>query len=378
MRRLLKWFLLLNKRLYKRISFILILLLIPALVLSYRTTAEEDSGVITIALAQAGDDAMAFGVMESLIENTKLIRFLASETPQAATELVTKGSADAAWIFPEDMQEKVCRFIATRKGKDAFIRVVEGESTVPLILAREELSGAVFACCSEALYMTYIRGNVPELDGASDEELIQFYRTATTDDRLFDYALIESSQRPQEAEDANYLLTPVRGLLAVVAVLGALAASMYYMRDDCIGTFSWIPERKRPLVEFGYQMICVLNVATVILIALTLSGLSNALGREVAILFLYAVCTSLFSMTVRRLCGRLIVLGTVLPLLIVVMLVVCPVLFDLGPLRTAQYLFPPTYYINAQYSDRYLVLMVVYGIALLPVYYLSGKVLHRR
>jgi len=81
---------------------------------------------------------------------------------------------------------------------------------------------------------------------------------------------------------------------------------------------------------------------------------------------------------VRRLCGKLAVLGTVLPLLIVVRLVVCPVFFDLGALRQVQYLFPPTYYINAQYSDRSLVLMGLYSIALLLIYCLSGRLLHRK
>ena len=67
-----------------------------------------------------------------------------------------------------------------------------------------------------------------------------------------------------------------------------------------------------------------------------------------------------------------------LPLLIVVMLVVCPVFFDLGALRALQYLFPPTYYINASTSNRFLVLMVVYALALLVVYILSGKLLKRK
>lgn len=378
MKRLLKWFLLLNKRLYKKLSFILILLLIPVLVFSYSNVAQEDSGVLTIALAQMGDDAMATGVIQDLLEENSLVRFLDCETPQQAKERVAEGDADAAWIFPEDMEDKVYRFVANVSRKNAFIQVVERDSSVPVILAREKLSGAMYANCSKAMFISYIRKNVPELSHKTDAELETHYNAISVDGDFFQFALMESSEASQEAQNANYLLTPVRGLLAVVTVLSGLATAMYYMHDDRAGTFSWIPERRKGAVEFGCQMICVLNVSAVILIALGLSDLATSLGREVLILLMYAICTALFCMMVRRLCGKLAVLGTVLPLLIVVMLVVCPVFFDLGMLRSFQYIFPPTYYINAQYSDYYLALMAIYGCALWLVYYLTGKVLHRK
>ena len=125
-------------------------------------------------------------------------------------------------------------------------------------------------------------------------------------------------------------------------------------------------------------MIAVVNVAAVALIALIWAGLAVDLGRELLTLVLYALSVSSFCMTVRRLFQSLAAVGTALPLLIVVMLVVCPVFFDLGQLRALQYLFPPTYYINAAVSDRFLLLMAGYSLALLAVYTLSGKLLHKR
>lgn len=377
MKRIAKWFLLLNKRLYKKLSFILILLLIPVLVFSYSNVAREDSGVMTIALAQVGEDAMATGVINDLLEEGSLIRFLDCATPQEAKDLVAEGEADAAWIFPQDMEEKVYRFVANATRKNAFIQVIERESTVPVILAREKLSGAMYANCSRAMFISFIRSNVPELSNKTDEELEKHYEAISVDGDFFQFALMESSQASQAPQEANYLLTPVRGLLAVVTVLSGLATAMYYIHDEKAGTFSWIPEGRKGWVEFGCQMICVLNVSAVILLALGLSGLAASMGREVLMLLLYAICTALFCMTVRRLCGKLAVLGTVLPLLVVVMIVICPIFFDLGMLRIWQYFFPPTYYINAQNSDYYLILMGVYGIALWLVYFLTGKLQHR-
>lgn len=372
-----KWLLLLNKRLYKKITFILILTLIPLLVLGYGITAQDESGVISIALAQEGDDLLARAVMEDLKENTNLIRFIFCDTPEEAEKLIRDGKADAAWIFAENMEEKVYQFVQNPARKNAFVRVVEREASIPMKLAREKLSGTVFGHCSSIFYVQYIRNNAPELDGLTDEELMQFYDDFAKDVKLFEFAYLEGDGGAEDAENANYLLTPVRGMLAVIVVLGGLAAAMYYIRDDRAGTFALVPQKNRAAVEFACQVIAVLNVAVVALIAMGLAGLVDSLGRELLILLLYAVCVSLFCMTVRRLCGNLAAVGTALPLLIVVMLVICPVFFDLGALRAMQYLFPPTYYINAATSDRFLLLMGVYATGLWAVYALSGKLLRR-
>lgn len=378
MKRMGKWLLMMNKRLYKKITFLLILLLIPVMVLGYGIAAKEESGVLTIALAQEGSDPMAQAVMADLMEDNSLIRFVSCETPDEAKKLISDTKADAAWIFAADMTDRVCKFVQNPARRNAFVWVIEQDATIPLRLAREKLSGTVFGHCSPTFYLEYIRANVPELDGLSDGELLEFYNNFAEDAKLFEFAYLEGEGGVEDIRQANYLLTPVRGLLAVIMVLSGLAAAMYWIQDDRAGTFSLVPQRSKAAVEFGCQMIAVLNIATVALIALILAGLTAELGRELVILIMYAVSVSLFCMTVRRLCQSLAIVGTALPLLIVVMLVVCPVFFDLGALRAVQYLFPPTYYINAAVSDRFLLLMGAYSLALLAIYALSGKLLHRR
>lgn len=378
MKRMGKWLLMMNKRLYKKITFLLILLLIPVMVLGYGIAAKEESGVLTIALAQEGSDPMAQAVMADLMEDNSLIRFVSCETPDEAKKLISDTKADAAWIFAADMTDRVCKFVQNPARRNAFVWVIEQDATIPLRLAREKLSGTVFGHCSPTFYLEYIRANVPELDGLSDGELLEFYNNFAEDAKLFEFAYLEGEGGVEDIRQANYLLTPVRGLLAVIMVLSGLAAAMYWIQDDRAGTFSLVPQRSKAAVEFGCQMIAVLNIATVALIALILAGLTAELGRELVILIMYAVSVSLFCMTVRRLCQSLAIVGTALPLLIVVMLVVCPVFFDLGALRAVQYLFPPTYYINAVVSDRFLLLMGVYSLILLGAYVLTGKLLHRR
>lgn len=377
MARLIRWYGLLTKRLFKRPTFIAILLLIPALVLGYSAVAAEDSGVVTVALAQEdNEDAMASAVTEKLMDNSNLIRFISCISPEEAEHQVLIGKADAAWIFEANMEKKVYKFVSSRSAWDAFVRVVERESNISVMLTREKLSGAIFDCCSEVLYLQYIRENVREMDGVSDEELLRYYNAVTLNGELFDFSYTDDSAKDDPAK--NYLMTPVRGMLAVVIVLCGLATAMYYIQDQQSGTFAWMAERKRPLAELGCQMISVVNISFVALISLAVIGQTVDLGRELAVMALYAPCTAVFSMTVRRLIGGMRGLGTLLPLLVVVMFVVCPVFFDLSMLRVLQYCFPPTYFINAAYNDKFLLYMSLYTIALGSVYFLLGKVLKRK
>ena len=378
MKKIVKWFLLMHKRLYKKVTFLLILVLIPMLVMSYRAVARDESGLLTVALACKGEDATAAEMMQELKDGSDLIRFVICDDPQTAEAMVIHQEADAAWIFDDDLEDAIYRFATKPLRKNAFVQILEGESTIPMKLIREKLSGVIFARTSRAYYLDYLRQNVPEVKDVPDETLLQYYDDFASEATFFEFAYLDGGSREETTESTGYLLSPVRGMLAVVIVLGGLAAAMYYMQDETRGTFSLVPQNKKSLVEFGCQVITVGNVSSVALIALVASGLVGSIGRELLLLVLYTLSTALFCMTMRRLWRRVGVLGALLPVLVVGMLVICPVFFDLAVLRQFQYLFPPTYYINAVNSNYYLGLLGIYIVALLGIYTLLGKLLRRQ
>lgn len=366
MKRMLRWGLLLWKRLYKKLTFVALLAIIPALVLGYGMVSREDSGIVTIALASEANtvEPLTRTVWNELLES-QVMRCIECDSPEDARTLVLQGDADVAWIFAEDLEAKIYDFAAHRTRKNAFVTILEPENRVALKLVREVLSGVLFPHCSEALYLTYIRENAPELDGISDEQLLEYYRNMDFSEGLFVFTDLEGNVT--EKNETDYLLTPVRGMLAVLIVLSGLAAAMYYIRDMEQGTFAWIPRHRQGWVELGCQLISLVNVAAVVLISLALTEQTMSLGRELAVAGLYCLCVAAFAMLVRRLTLGIRGLGVITPLLVVMMLAVCPVFFDVGALRNAQLLFPPTYYVNAAYNGNYLGYMAVYtaGVLLL-------------
>lgn len=370
MRKPFLWLWMLTKRLYKKITFVAILVLIPVLVLGYSLTTQEDSGMLTVALAREDTDATALSLLASLDESSQLLRFEDCESPEKAEELVRAGKADAAWILHRDLSDKIAKFVKSPTERNAFITVLVREDDIAQRLAREKLSGAAFSLCARVVYLDYIRQNVPGLEHLSQEQLLEYYENTFVSGDLF--AFDETDAAMANAQTTHYLTAPIRGLLAVVIALCGLATSMYYMEDQRRGTFGWLSQPRQALAELGCQIVSLVQVSVMALLALILSGLAAGLGRELLVLVLYCLCIASFSALLRRICGNLRVLGTLLPLLVVVMLVVCPVFFDLGQLRTAQYLLPPTYYINGVYSNTYLLYMLLHTAVTSSLYWLLG------
>lgn len=353
-----KWCLLFLKRLYHKPIFLALLLLIPLLTFGYSSLSREDSGILTVAVAQKDSaDAFATKLIADLCESSQLIRFTLCETAEEAEELVTYGKVDSAWIFDEDLENKVAAFVAKPERRNAFISVIEREQSMFLTLTREKLSGFVFTYLSPEFYLQYIRENLPQLKDMTDAELLQQYESVSLNDELFTYAARESAPKEQ-----NYLLTPVRGLLAIVTILCGMAAAMFYVEDTQTGLFSRIPMKNLPAMELLCQLIAVGNVALVATVAMLISGLGADFLREIGLLLLFVPCVSLFCMLLRRILRGTIALGVAAPLIAIITLCACPVFLDLAQLRTFSLILPATYAIRGAYNPMYLLYMAIHTV----------------
>ncbi len=377
MKRIFTWFVLLNKRLYKKITFLCILLLIPLLVGTFQLVARQPSGVASVVLAcYEPQDPLCRELVDSLKRDTRIISFQ-EDTPENAKILVSAGKADGAWIFPKDMKACLQAFVAGESGKRSFVQVIEREATVVMGLARERLSGVLFEEAVREVYLRSVREHAPMAADRSDEELLTYLHNANVTGQLFEFYDIYGNQKD---EAGNYLTAPLRGLLAVVAAIGSAVTAMYYQKDKENGIFSLLPERYIVLGEFGYQMVSAWNIMAVVLFALVLSGLSVNIFLELALFVLYSICCSIFGMLLRLIFGGGKWLAVWLPVISLLMLVICPVFFDAAAMQKLQFAFPPTYYITGAYNYSYLTYCLCYtgGLFLLCGIIAAGKRLRRQ
>ncbi|MBQ7118890.1 MAG: ABC transporter permease [Oscillospiraceae bacterium] len=374
MKRTFYWFSLLNKRLYKKPVFIVILALIPLLMFSFGIAAQGDSGLIHITLARTDkNDALSQDITTGLLERNGLILFTESSSPEEALDMVKSGKADAAWVFPDDTAGKVEAFSANASKSNYVVDVFQREETIPLRLSREVLSSEVFEHCSRNMYINYIRKNIEGLNSVADSDLYKHYDEFEKDTELFQFSDTENTAL---SNSKNYLLSPLRGLLSVIVLLCGLAATMFFMQDKKSGTFSLIPEHKLPMVGFICQLIAILNVGIVMLISLFVSGLSVSFLREIAMLILFCISCASFCSILHFFVRDIKFLGALIPLIIILSIAICPVFFDFNSVHLIQQLFPPTHYINAVYDNTALLFSAIYCGASFALFLLFSK-LHR-
>ena len=375
LKRMFMWPLMLSKRLYKKKTFIFILVLIPLLVVLFSTMAGEDSGVVTIVLAREDpEDPISSQIVQELTHQSPVIRYIEAATPERAVELVRTGQADGAWIFPDELQKHIDDFAAGKSSADGVIRVVEREGNVVLNLTHERLSGIIFEYCARSLYLSELREQAPEMEALSDQELLKYYEQAGPPEKLFSFVDIDGAD---VANTTSYLTSPLRGILAVVAVLCCIVTGMYYQEDLERGNFAWLPEKHRGMAEIGYQMVSAVNILAAVLLALVLSGSSAAWWKEALLFLLYSLCCALFGGCMRVLFGGKRLLGALIPVLSVIMLVICPVFFDFFVARQLQFIFPPTYYIVGVYHNRYILYLALYDLVLLGIF-AGGTLVQRK
>lgn len=368
LKRILTWGFLLTKRIYKKPAFLIILILIPLVAFSLSLIVKEDSGFVTIAICdESKGDELNTEIIKNITEDSSLIRFINVESSERGRELVLMGKADALWIFPDDLKEAVDKFTDKPIKQNAFMEIFQKEETMFLKVSREKLTGAFFQSLSKSSYISYLRSTTPELSHLSDEELLRHYFDASSVTNLFNFEDLDSPNSATQ-EEQSYLIAPLRGLMAVLTVLSGLATSLFFMKDKTSGLFSWVPIKLHAAVEFSYQLISVVSISLAVSASLLIAGVYEGFLRETLSIIVLALSTSTFCMLVRILSKKLRTLSILLPLLVIIMITMCPVFFSFKVARLLKFLFPPTYYLSSISSPVYLLYGLIYVLVTAVIY----------
>ncbi len=356
-----------HKRFYYKKGFLALLLLIPVIGLALGLTAKMDSGIMTVALASEDDDTVARDLIDTLLCDHGVVRFVEANTAADAVSLVERGRADAAWIFSADLAAVSDRFAEKQTARNAIVHIVQREEGILQMLLREKLCGVLYPHVSERYYLQFVRKTLAEagVDAPDEGTLIAYFDAQTPEGaELFDFHFTET------AVDAGgaILTAPLRGLLSVMVVLSALAVSMFYKMDTKNGVFTGFSKASMPFFTLGYHFAAVFDVGIAMLLSLYAAGMCTALWTELIYLVLFTLAASLFAMILERVCKKLALLAALTPLLTLGMIVICPVFFTVYALGFLPYLFPPQYYIMGMAGAMSVVPMLGY-IAVLGALY---------
>ena len=356
-KRLCLWYVLLTKRLLKQRVFPAILLLIPLIACAMHFMPAHDGGILAVAVARLGEDAFSADTVARLTAGESVIQYLLFDTEEEAVRALQAGRADAAWIFRADAGLQAARFAAGRSTEGA-VKILEREENVALTLSHECLFIAMYPYISYGAYSDFLSDLSPGVE-MDEAERDRYYDSKTKKNSLIDYYYVDGTRQA-----ASTLLTaPVRGLLAMVVLLAALASAMIACREERRGVFEHLSGGRRAFVPMLCHFAAIVPTAAASLAAIRLGGLWTDWKRELLTMALYVLSVAAFCEILRILCRSEVTLGALLPILITLMLVLCPVFLHIDRLHAVQYSLPPFYYLNAVLNSRFLPKFALYDLA---------------
>lgn len=354
------WYFMYNKRLLHKVSFIILLCLIPALVpLSYSIMSSGDTNMLHIMLYARDDDPASARAIETLTQSDGIIKYSICSTEGEARSAVRNHKADAAWIFHEDFGTKLDQYTA-KAYDDSMISVILREDSVPLQISREILYGSFYADLSYSLYRNFLLDGWVSGDAVSETE---FRDTYSSVQRTGNIVNVKTLNDEVKRIHTNYLTAPIRGLLCLMVVLCTAAAAMYYLQDKTENKYAWLPPRKRLLPAFASCLSAAVLSATAVFIALQVSGISVGFGRELLAMLLFVLSSTAFCLVLCTLFRSPGNLGATLPGIIIAMLVLSPVFFSGKGMQLVRVLLPTHYYLYSVYDSSYFIQSVIYCIS---------------
>ena len=363
--RMITWYLMLTKRLIKKIGFMIILFMIPVFALVFRHYSKENTGgFLRIALAtENGSEELAEEIMEKVNEESMVFQFLICETPKEARRKVDTAQADAAWIIEDNLSGKLADI--GKGSEQTLVKVYEKKESSFLKLAREKIFVAIYPHIAYTIYENYVRNELLPGEELDQDILRQYYEVVDEQDGFVEFDSLNSDQK--SADEVNYLTATLRGLLMIMMLLAGIASTMYFLKDDENGVYSWVAGSKKIFVSWGNNIAALMLAGIFVTLALVFSGNYTTFLRESTAMLLFVFMASAFCSILGVLFRSVKMLCIVLPTVLVVCIVFCPIFINLY--FPSQQLLPPYLYLFAINEVEQLKWMLLYCVIAYPMGY---------
>lgn len=362
MTRIVTWFLLSCKRYGKRLSFLLILLLLPLGMAVLGALQKENPQEIRIALfVQNGQEGeLGERLVQALTGRTDddgMFRFYLSQDEQQLKDDVVSRRAECGYVIEEDLQGRLDRGSYKRA-----ITVYASPSTVTAELSTEVVFSVMMELYNRDLLEHYVMegeafelmgepGNPARKDAAEKAGQLYDAWIASGETFHFTYASPDDSGTADIAASAAApSVFPVRGLVAVCLFVIGLYGMVITGTDERKGLFLPLPYRDRIPCRIACMAGPVCMAAVSGLLAIWLGGSSQGFLKELAAMGGYLVLVVAFSFVFGTVCKSPQVLCCLIPFFLIGSLLFCPVILDAGQVfpafRTIGKLFLPYYYLR--------------------------------
>ena len=346
------WILLMTKRLMKKPSFIIILVLLPVILVMYRFIITEDDATIRACIyVPEGSEEFTTKLADDLVTADFQAKFYLVDSEDDLYSDVIAGRAEVGYILPKDIRE---RFLT--KNWDGAVTMVVSDSSQMAPFVNEFVTVVIYTDMMEEYITDYLvnRSGLTFEDGDIRPLIRESLRKHAGSGSQFDisyrdYYKNEEVSR-EEVMSENYLMKPIRGTVALFVLLAGLAGLVFWFQDNAEGRFKVMSHEKRPVINYGSLLLPTALSAIVGMICIIIAGLCGNIFYELLTMLLYVIFVTGVCEIIRVIVPNVNAVCAAIPILAIASYLCCPILIDLKKvLPVVSYLrkiLPPDYYLE--------------------------------
>lgn len=340
------WFMLSCKRQLKNKPFLVILFLLPICLFAMKQAERKDTGKIMIAVYT---EEAGFGqeLIERLKMQTGMFEFYQCTDQKELEAEVASNRAECGYVLTADLEKKL-----NEQNLKRLINVYSSPSTVAAKLSQE----VVFSCLLEAygsrILDQFIADNQNFVDLPQEKvrkelqnQFEHYYKNGST----FSFAYETLSAKAINQVNAN-ISFPIRGVAAVYLMVTGLFGAVTLKQDEKKGLFIRVPQKLKLGCKLAVLFASVFLAGAAVFVSLILTGDWTTVSYEAGVLLLYIIVVVAFSYLCNVIIKNSISLCTLIPFLIIVSLVFCPIFIDvtkwMPKVQVFRYLLVPYYYLS--------------------------------
>lgn len=350
MKRAFIWCYIFGKRQLKRAStlVILIAMLLLTIALSAMSKTMTASVDIGFYIPDNEGSTVMTNIKNGLISHEGIINFISYSSAETLADDVMSGTVQCGYIFDEAFSDN----IAKNNVKKMVELVEPPENTISLlsnvvILATVMEHSAIEMLVEDILAQDFF----VNVSDEALESLREDYNTFSTNGSTFafDYdTLYEDYKGSSDSIDiAPYLVTPVKGIIAIFIFVSALTGGVGWFNDSDSSIYANIPLKKCHLIRLLTIAIPTFFTSLMGYISILTVGIYTNAAYELFAIFVYGALCVLFSCIFSYITKKN-VYCSLIPVFILGSVVCCPIFFNLGnlipSLKLLQNIFLPTYY----------------------------------
>lgn len=375
MKRYFTWFILYSKRLLKKPSFLILLLLLPLCTIALTKLSKEADSAIQVGIyldLQEADD-LAKSAYHILLEDKSLVHFHAYDSTEEMIHDIKTKKLDCGYFFPSQLEKAL-----QNNGSEETIIVYSPRDSLSSKMVNEKVYSAIIQDYSFVILEDFVsREKIFSHmdDSILHKKLLSGYELYRSNGSTFtfDYGIADTPQSDTQTLDTSspldYLTLPIRGMLAVLILIAGFCGGLLWYTDNKNGIYQQVSGSLSYFLTFITIWIPTLFTGIISLICIYLCGLNCGFGWEIFGMLFYCLLVTGFCSLLRILIPTEIMYACALPLFALISLIVCPVFSDFSiyipVFKLLRQLLPSYHYLICQNDLSQLIGMGIAGMCLI-------------